>query len=96
MNGLEATRRIKAAHPSLKIVMLTVVEDARFQSEAIEAGADGYLLKSMDPDEFLARVRSISRGNAPQRHGDTDRTALASVSDQDAGTSVTCHPYLAI
>jgi DNA-binding NarL/FixJ family response regulator len=65
MDGLEATRRIKAAHPSLKIVMLTVVEDARTQSEALKAGAEGYLLKSADPDDFLAKVRGISQGSHP-------------------------------
>jgi two-component system, NarL family, nitrate/nitrite response regulator NarL len=65
MDGLEATRRIKVAHPSLKIIMLTVVEDSLYQSEAMDAGADGYLLKSLDPDEFLAWVRDIPRGNAP-------------------------------
>jgi DNA-binding NarL/FixJ family response regulator len=87
MDGLKATRRIKAAHPSLNIIMLTVVEDVRILSEALEAGADGYLLKGIDPDEFLAWVRDIPRGNAPQRHGNTERTAIASVPDQDVGTS---------
>lgn len=93
MDGLEATRRIKGAQPSLKIVMLTVVEDTRTLSEALTAGADGYLLKGMDLDEFLARVREISRGSAPQRHGDTERTAFASVPDQDVGTSKARHPH---
>src|SRR5574341_2031823 len=41
MDGLEATRRIKASHPSPKIVILTVVEDARTVSAALKAGADG-------------------------------------------------------
>jgi DNA-binding NarL/FixJ family response regulator len=65
MDGLEATRRIKAAHPSLKIVMLTVVEEERTLSEALMAGAEGYLLKSVHPDDFLARVRGISQGSPP-------------------------------
>ena len=65
MDGLEATRRIKAVHPYLKIVMLTVVEEDRNLFEAVKAGAYGYLLKSMAPDEFLARVRGISHGEAP-------------------------------
>ena len=65
MDGLEATRRIKAEHPYLKIVMLTVSEEDRTLFEAIKAGAQGYLLKRMEPDEFLAMVRGISRGEAP-------------------------------
>jgi len=68
MDGLEATRRIKAAHPYLKIVMLTAIEEDRNLFEAIKAGAHGYLLKSMAPDEFLARVRGISQGEAPISH----------------------------
>jgi DNA-binding NarL/FixJ family response regulator len=65
MDGLEATRRIKAEHPYLKIVMLTVSEEDRVLFDAIKAGAQGYLLKKMEPDEFLAMVRGISRGEAP-------------------------------
>ena len=65
MDGLEATRRIMAEHPYLKIVMLTVSEGDRALFDAIKAGAQGYLLKRMDPDEFVAMVRGISQGEAP-------------------------------
>jgi DNA-binding NarL/FixJ family response regulator len=65
MDGLEATRRIKAEHPYLKIVMLTISEEERTLFDAIKAGAQGYLLKKMEPDEFLSMVRGISRGEAP-------------------------------
>jgi len=65
MDGLEATRRILAEHPYLKIVMLTVSEGDRALFDAIKAGAQGYLLKRMDPDEFVAMVRGISQGEAP-------------------------------
>jgi DNA-binding NarL/FixJ family response regulator len=65
MDGIEATRRIKAEHPYLKVVMLTVSEEDRSLFDAIKAGAQGYLLKRMEPDEFLALVRGISRGEAP-------------------------------
>jgi DNA-binding NarL/FixJ family response regulator len=67
MDGLEATRRIKTAHPYLKIVILTVVEEKRTLFEARKAGAEGYLLKSVDPEEFLARLRGISGGRRPSR-----------------------------
>lgn len=65
LDGLEATRRIKAEHPYVKIVMLTVAEEDRSLFEAIKAGAQGYLLKKMDPEEFLAMVHGVSRGEAP-------------------------------
>ncbi|HYL81692.1 MAG TPA: response regulator transcription factor [Candidatus Acidoferrum sp.] len=64
MDGLEATRRIKAGHPYVKIVMLTVAEEDRNLFDAIKAGAHGYLLKKVEPDEFLAMVRGMSRGEA--------------------------------
>ncbi len=65
MDGLEATRRIKAEHPYVKVVMLTVAEEDRSLFDAIKVGAQGYLLKKMEPDEFLAMVRGVSRGEAP-------------------------------
>ena len=65
VDGLEATRRIVAEHPYAKIVMLTVAEEDRSLFDAIKAGAQGYLLKKMEPDEFLAMVRGVSRGEAP-------------------------------
>ncbi len=65
MDGLEATRRITSEHPYVKIVMLTVAEEDRSLFEAIKAGAQGYLLKKMEPDEFLDLVRGVSRGEAP-------------------------------
>ena len=46
-------------------VMLTVAEEDRSLFDAIKAGAHGYLLKKMEPDEFLAMVHGISRGEAP-------------------------------
>ncbi len=65
LDGLEATRRIKAEHPYVKIVMLTVAEEDRSLFDAIKAGANGYLLKRVEPEEFLSMVRGISRGEAP-------------------------------
>ncbi len=65
MDGLEVTRRIKAEHPYVKVVMLTVAEEDRSLFDAIKAGAHGYLLKRVEPDEFLGMVRGISRGEAP-------------------------------
>jgi DNA-binding NarL/FixJ family response regulator len=65
LNGLEATRRIKAEHPYVKIVMLTIAEEDRSLFDAIKAGAQGYLLKKMEPEEFLSMLRGISRGEAP-------------------------------
>jgi DNA-binding NarL/FixJ family response regulator len=64
-DGLEATRRIKREMPHVKIVMLTVSDDDQHLFEAIKSGAQGYLLKNLEPDQLHDLLESISRGEAP-------------------------------
>jgi DNA-binding NarL/FixJ family response regulator len=64
MDGLEATRRIVAAHPDLPIVMLTVSEEEDDLFEAIRAGARGYLLKSLEGAQLRAMIDAVGRGEA--------------------------------
>jgi DNA-binding NarL/FixJ family response regulator/signal transduction histidine kinase len=63
-DGLEATRAIKAENPEVKIVMLTVADDDAHLLEAIKSGASGYLLKSLDANEFCALLTGVLRGEA--------------------------------
>lgn len=65
VNGLEATRRIKEALPYVKIVMLTVSEEDQNLFEAIKSGAQGYLLKKIEPQELFAMLRGVVQGDAP-------------------------------
>ncbi len=65
MGGLEATRRIKEVLPYVKIVMLTFSEEDEDLFEAIKVGAHGYLLKKIDPQELLRRLRGVLQGEAP-------------------------------
>ena len=65
MDGVEATRRIRAAHPDTRVVVLTSFSDRERVADALEAGAIGYLLKDCEPDEVLAAVRAAAAGNAP-------------------------------
>src|SRR4030042_4573171 len=53
LDGLEATRRIAAEMPHVKVVMLTVSEEDDDLFEAIKSGARGYLLKNVEPEELL-------------------------------------------
>ncbi|HIC88981.1 MAG TPA: response regulator transcription factor [Anaerolineae bacterium] len=64
-DGLEATRRIMSEMPYVKIVMLTVSDDDRTLFEAIKSGAQGYLLKNLEPDELFEMLEGVSRGEAP-------------------------------
>lgn len=61
-DGLEATRRIKAEMPEVRIVMLTVSGEERHLFEALQNGASGYLLKSLDAAELTALLDELLRG----------------------------------
>jgi DNA-binding NarL/FixJ family response regulator len=65
MSGIEATRRLKALCPELKIVVLTVFEDPGAILQAVSAGADGYMLKKARARELLDGVRAVAEGGAP-------------------------------
>lgn len=75
MSGVEATRRLKARFPDVKVVVLTVFEEPRTVLEAICAGADGYLLKRTAPEELLEQLEQVMRGGAPLTAG-VARTVL--------------------
>ena len=61
-SGLEILTAIKAEDPSRRVVMLTVSDAAEDLIGAIRAGADGYLLKDMEPEQLLDRVRAALSG----------------------------------
>ena len=61
-DGVEATRIIKEKMPDIKIVMLTTFTDDGYIASAIEAGAEGYLLKSTPADGIIERIRAVEKG----------------------------------
>ena len=65
LNGLEATRRIKEEMPYVRIVILTVSEDDEDLFAALKNGAQGYLLKNIDPEDLIACIHQVQRGEAP-------------------------------
>jgi len=65
IDGVEATRLIRARHPEVAVVILTSFSDQPRILAAIEAGAAGYLLKDAHPDELLRGVRAAAAGEAP-------------------------------
>jgi len=65
LNGLEATRRIKAEMPYVRIVMLTATDGDGSLFEAIKSGAQGYLLKNLEPQALYGTLRGVVRGEAP-------------------------------
>ncbi len=65
MDGIAAARQIKAELAGVKVVMLTVSDQDRDLFEAIKAGAQGYLLKNLEPEELFEYLGGVSRGEAP-------------------------------
>jgi len=62
MDGVEATKRIREAHPEARIMMLTTFEDDEYVQEALEHGAAGYILKDIPPAELIASIRVVAGG----------------------------------
>jgi DNA-binding NarL/FixJ family response regulator len=65
MDGIEATRRIAAAVPDANVVVLTSFSDRERILQALDAGAVGYLLKDLAPDELHRGIQAAARGESP-------------------------------
>jgi DNA-binding NarL/FixJ family response regulator len=65
MSGIECTARLKIEMPRLQILILTAVEDDELVFMALEAGADGYLLKRTKPEDLRAAMVDVLGGGAP-------------------------------
>jgi DNA-binding NarL/FixJ family response regulator len=65
MSGIECTSRLKALLPDVLILILTSVADDEMVFMALQAGADGYLLKSTPPAELHAALQDLLKGGAP-------------------------------
>ena len=65
MDGITATREIKQEFPRTIVLILTALEDADHLSEALEAGAAGYVLKYASKQEVIAAIRGVLSGESP-------------------------------
>ena len=64
LDGLEATRRILAADPSARVLVLTTFDLDEYVYEALRAGASGFVLKDDPPEQLLAAIRTVAAGDA--------------------------------
>ncbi len=62
LNGIEATRQIRAGYPQVKVLVLTTYDDDEWVFDAIRAGASGYLLKDTPREEVIKAVRGTAAG----------------------------------
>ena len=65
VDGLSATRQIKALRPEIKIVMLTTSAEDQDLFESVRSGASGYLLKSISGNAFVEALRGLEQGTPP-------------------------------
>src|SRR3990170_3692897 len=64
MNGIEATRQIRAKYPQVKVLVLTTYDEDEWLFDAIRAGAAGYLLKDTGREELVKAIRGTVEGRA--------------------------------
>jgi DNA-binding NarL/FixJ family response regulator len=64
LDGLQATRRILAADPAARILVLTTFGLDEYVFEALSAGASGFVLKDDPPEQLIAAVRTVAAGDA--------------------------------
>lgn len=62
MNGVEATKNIKACYPHLAVLILSIHDDREYLLEVLKAGATGYLLKDVEPAHLIAGIRAVAKG----------------------------------
>jgi DNA-binding NarL/FixJ family response regulator len=76
MDGLETTRMIKAKYPYVKIVMVTVSDDIIHLFEAIKWGAQGYLLKNLNPSAWRECLKAFAMDEAPMTRETANRILI--------------------
>ena len=64
LNGLKATKKLRALRPNIKILTLTRHTDDGYLRQLISAGANGYVLKQSAPSELINAIRSVGEGNS--------------------------------
>ncbi len=84
MSGVELTERVIRAKLRTHIVILTVVDDARFPKRLLDAGALGYLTKGCSADELLSAVRQVAGGRRYLAPAVAQQLALATLDGSDS------------
>ena len=80
VTGVEATRQIKVRFPQVQVLILTAYDDDPYVFALLQAGADGYVLKTASGDELVRAVRTVHRGElalSPEIAGKVVRQAIS-------------------
>lgn len=93
-SGIEVTRRIKADHPEVGVLILTMHDDDQFIFAVIEAGAAGYLLKDVDGAELIQAVRAVRSGDSVLHPAIAHKVLARLASAKDGGQGPTSEENL--
>ena len=88
MNGIEVLKIIKDAGLDSRVIMLTVSDHAEDLMAALQAGADGYLLKDMEPEDLMQQLGEAARGKITISENLT-QLLVTSLRDKNRPTSLT-------
>ncbi|AEG45142.1 response regulator transcription factor [Isoptericola variabilis] len=94
LDGLSATARLTAADDAPRVIVLTTFDLDEYVLEAIRSGASGFLLKDAPPEEMLAAIRTVHRGDAVIAPSSTRRLLEHLVGVLPAEGSTVGHPGL--
>jgi DNA-binding NarL/FixJ family response regulator len=87
MTGVEATRWIKEHQPGVRVLILTAYDDDPFVFALLQAGADGYVLKTATGDEIARAVRAVRQGGMALSPGIAGKVVQQAVSGRPAGAA---------
>ncbi len=65
MDGIQACKVIKSKYPEIQVIALTVYDDDKHVLEIVRAGANGYLLKDVEPENLLRAIKEAAAGKSP-------------------------------
>lgn len=79
-DGLDTLSRIRQDHPGMKVIILSMFEDSEHIDQALQRGADGYVVKSINPLDLPSTIRQVVEGTVHLRG-----VATSAVPDEDGG-----------
>lgn len=85
LDGVTVMQRVRAQHPHIRFLVVTTYDTDEYIGPALDAGANGYLLKDATPDELMRAIRSLVRGGAALEPGVAARL-LERVSEERSDT----------
>lgn len=87
MNGIEATRKIRARHPGVGVIALSMYSDKRYVDNMLDAGAGGYVLKESAGEDLLRAVQAVATGKGYLSPEITDLVVDGYMGKQASGAS---------